>query len=587
MGNTNNKEENKQNKLRNFTFKSLTKKKNAMFGASKYTKNEEKQEKEENANVAIQNKESNNDGDITNQAQSEIKSEKSNQQKRCKNERLCWIVGSKCLIYSNSANKWVNGTIIKIHNDKDGEWLTVRYITNATKTKQIQRDHANIKPIDNVIIKSEKTELKDENNQSISNTNDDNSDENDTKNNFIQKGTEIIKLAVQKDSAEEYESAIHLYNQGIQYWMTGLQYEKNKRIESAIKEKVQTFLIRVEEIKKCIQEPPVEPPGPKIKVRFDCSDSDDEDTVKMQGALASAIVMENPNIKWDDVSGLETAKQLLKEAVILPIKFPQLFQGNRKPWPSILLYGPPGSGKTYLAKAVATEAGNSTFFSVSSSDLVSKYVGEKEKLVKNLFQMARDRKPSIIFIDQVDSLASGILTLSVAKDTCGVLTLGATNCPWDLKPAILRRFVKRIYIALPGKEAREHMFRIHIGKTPNSLTNQDFALLAERTDGFSGGDISVLVQHALMQPVTDMSCATHFIKHQDPENKCPYIWIPCSPATPNAVRMSLLKIPEHEQNYVRAENLKLSHFLRALFDTKPSVSKLDIKRYNDWTAKFG
>ncbi|ETO11263.1 hypothetical protein RFI_26113 [Reticulomyxa filosa] len=97
--------------------------------------------------------------------------------------------------------------------------------------------------------------------------------------------------------------------------------------------------------------------------------------------------MEKPNVKWDDVAGLETAKQLLKEAVILPIKFPQLFTGNRKPWEGILLYGPPGTGKSYLAKAVATEANNSTFFSVSSSDLVSKYVGESEKLVKQLFEM--------------------------------------------------------------------------------------------------------------------------------------------------------------------------------------------------------
>lgn len=111
------------------------------------------------------------------------------------------------------------------------------------------------------------------------------------------------------------------------------------------------------------------------------SDDDglDADAKKLRGALSGAILTEKPNVRWEDVAGLEQAKEALKEAVILPIKFPQLFAtGNRKPWKGILLYGPPGTGKSYLAKAVATEA-NSTFFSVSSSDLVSKWMGESER----------------------------------------------------------------------------------------------------------------------------------------------------------------------------------------------------------------
>jgi vacuolar protein-sorting-associated protein 4 len=104
----------------------------------------------------------------------------------------------------------------------------------------------------------------------------------------------------------------------------------------------------------------------------------DADSKKLRGALAGAILSEKPNIRWEDVAGLEMAKEALKEAVILPIKFPHLFTGKRQPWKGILLYGPPGTGKSYLAKAVATEA-NSTFFSVSSSDLVSKWMGESER----------------------------------------------------------------------------------------------------------------------------------------------------------------------------------------------------------------
>ena len=162
---------------------------------------------------------------------------------------------------------------------------------------------------------------------------------------------------------------------------------------------------------------------------------------KMQDKLSGAIVMEKPDVKWSDVAGLEAAKESLKEAVILPVKFPHMFTGNRKPWRGILLFGPPGTGKSYLAKAVATEANNSTFFSVSSSDLVSKWLGESEKLVKNLFEVAREKKPSIIFIDEVDSLCSSrsdnesesarrikteflVQMQGVGNDNDGILVLG-------------------------------------------------------------------------------------------------------------------------------------------------------------------
>lgn len=112
--------------------------------------------------------------------------------------------------------------------------------------------------------------------------------------------------------------------------------------------------------------------------RKDDDDDRDPEVKKLRDGLASAILSEKPNVKWEDVAGLEGAKASLKEAVILPIKFPQLFSGKRTPWKGILLYGPPGTGKSYLAKAVATEA-KSTFFSVSSSDLVSKWQGDSER----------------------------------------------------------------------------------------------------------------------------------------------------------------------------------------------------------------
>jgi vacuolar protein-sorting-associated protein 4 len=116
--------------------------------------------------------------------------------------------------------------------------------------------------------------------------------------------------------------------------------------------------------------------GPDVKGTG--GEDDDPEIKKLRSGLQGAILSESPNVAWDDVAGLAQAKEALKEAVILPIKFPQLFTGKRTPWRGILLYGPPGTGKSFLAKAVATEA-KSTFFSVSSSDLVSKWMGESER----------------------------------------------------------------------------------------------------------------------------------------------------------------------------------------------------------------
>ena len=115
--------------------------------------------------------------------------------------------------------------------------------------------------------------------------------------------------------------------------------------------------------------------------------------------------MHNPDVKWDDIIGLESAKRTIKEAVVYPIKYPQLFTGILSPWKGLLLYGPPGTGKTLLAKAVATEC-ETTFFNISASSIVSKWRGDSEKLVRVLFEMARFYAPSTIFIDELESIMS-------------------------------------------------------------------------------------------------------------------------------------------------------------------------------------
>lgn len=165
--------------------------------------------------------------------------------------------------------------------------------------------------------------------------------------------------------------------------------EKNDKLKELIRKKFTEYLDRAEKLKTHIAKQDEKRPSSKVAANGsgsgtvaggpDVKDGDDDpETKKLRQGLSNAIVSESPNVAWDDVAGLAQAKEALKEAVILPIKFPQLFTGKRTPWRGILLYGPPGTGKSFLAKAVATEA-KSTFFSISSSDLVSKWMGESER----------------------------------------------------------------------------------------------------------------------------------------------------------------------------------------------------------------
>ena len=237
-------------------------------------------------------------------------------------------------------------------------------------------------------------------------------------NNFLPDAVKIVTEAIEFDHAGEYEKALPLYRRSLEYFMMAIKYEKNETARKTIQQRVEGYMKRAEDLKGVL-EGTMKPPssgggGAATKKPGDTADSHEEEKSKLKGQLASSIISEKPNIKWDDVAGLEGAKEALKEAVVLPIKFPQLFTGKRKPWKGILLYGPPGTGKSFLAKAVATEV-NGTFFSMSSSDLVSKWQGESERLVKELFSLARgatrdeitgEAKPSIIFIDEIDSLCT-------------------------------------------------------------------------------------------------------------------------------------------------------------------------------------
>lgn len=388
----------------------------------------------------------------------------------------------------------------------------------------------------------------------------------------LQKAIDLVTKATEEDKAKNYEEALRLYQHAVEYFLHAIKYEAHSdKAKESIRAKCMQYLDRAEKLKEYLRSKDRHGKRPVREAQNDNkgSDSDSEgenpEKKKLQEQLMGAIMMEKPNVRWSDVAGLEGAKEALKEAVILPIKFPHLFTGKRTPWRGILLFGPPGTGKSYLAKAVATEANNSTFFSVSSSDLMSKWLGESEKLVKNLFELARQHKPSIIFIDEVDSLCGSrneneseaarrikteflVQMQGVGNSSDGILVLGATNIPWVLDSAIRRRFEKRIYIPLPEEAARAQMFRLHLGNTPHSLTDADIQELARKTDGYSGADISIIVRDALMQPVRKVQSATHFKKVCGPSRTIPGVLVddlltPCSPGDPGGTEMTWMEVP--------------------------------------------
>lgn len=428
----------------------------------------------------------------------------------------------------------------------------------------------------------------------------------------LQKAIDLVTRATEEDRNKNYEEALRLYEHGVEYFLHAIKYEaQGEKAKESIRAKCVQYLERAEQLKESVRKgkkKPVLDGGSKDEKKSSSDDDDDEDPEKkkLQSKLEGAIVVEKPQVKWSDVAGLDAAKEALKEAVILPIRFPHLFSGKRVPWKGILLFGPPGTGKSYLAKAVATEANNSTFFSVSSSDLVSKWLGESEKLVRNLFELARTHKPSIIFIDEVDSLCSSrsdnesesarrikteflVQMQGVGHDSEGILVLGATNIPWVLDAAIRRRFEKRIYIPLPEEHARSTMFKIHLGNTRTELTEEDIKELGSRTEGYSGADISIVVRDALMQPVRKVQTATHFKKIRGPSPKDPNVivddlLIPCSPGDSGAMEMTWMEV---EGEKLAEPPVTMKDMLKSLATSKPTVNDEDLVKLEKFMNDFG
>ncbi|WIA41878.1 hypothetical protein OEZ86_009202 [Tetradesmus obliquus] len=318
---------------------------------------------------------------------------------------------------------------------------------------------------------------------------------------------------------------------------------------------------------------------------------------RLRQMIMGEILEQTQSVTFDDIAGLKLAKQALQEAVILPTLRADIFSGLRAPVRGILLYGPPGNGKTMLAKALATES-RATFFNISAASLTSKWVGEGEKLVRHMFAMAIERQPSIIFMDEIDSLLSarsagehdaarrlkteflvqfdGVAGAGASE--ARVIVIGATNRPQELDDAVRRRLVKRIYIPLPDADGRAAILT-HLLQGSSGSSSRPGSRPASGGGGSSSSSKLSGVQHALSRRDLDRIVAS--VEGYSASD----LTALCREAALGPVRELGAAIANVAVDKIRP--VRLQDFADALQVIRPSLSREQLKAFEEFTREYG
>jgi len=377
--------------------------------------------------------------------------------------------------------------------------------------------------------------------------------------------------AIKYDSQGGRGMAITNYQKAIESLLKLQRLYPDSQLNKIYAERMKSYQNRIISLQSMSQndvEPVIDPTASPAEQRSNLANNS-------KNSFDEMVMKEKPNVRWDDVVGVDDAKNALRESIVYPTKRPDLFPLG---WPrGILLYGPPGCGKTVLAAATANEL-DGYFINVDGSSMMSKWLGEAEKNVSRLFKMARsyaerEGKPVILFIDELDSLL-GQRTNEIGGEVRSrnqflteidgingkgkdikLYVIGATNKPWSLDLPFLRRFQKRIYVSLPTLEAREKLFVLYTNKLKLDDRVRSHTL-ASIFDGYSASDIKDICQAVQLKVVNEMFSLTDY------------------------------KEPIEGEKSSQPRNISMKDFRESLTRRKPSVSMDMIKAYYKWSEQY-